>query len=95
MATVFFIDILNDFFATLVFKVYIYVRRLIPLFGDKALKQQIRLGWINLGDFEAIADGTIGGRAAALTENLCLAGKLNYVVDCQKVIFILKLLNQL
>ncbi len=89
MAAIFFIDILNHFFAAFVLKVDINVWRLITFFGDKPFKQQVRLGGVNFGYFETIADGAIGRRAAALTQNLGVAGKLHDVEYGQKIILVL------
>ncbi len=39
----------------------------------------------DLGDAEAVADGGVGGRAAALAEDLLLAGEAHDVVDGEEI----------
>ena len=68
------IDILNHLLAPLMLEIDVDIRRLLAFRRDEALEQEIDLGRIDIGDGEAVADGGIGGRAAALAEDaLCCA----------------------
>ena len=63
------VDILDHLLAPLVLEIDVDVGRLLALGRDEALEQQIDLGRIDLGDAEAVADGGVGRRAAALAED--------------------------
>ena len=88
-------DVLNDLFAPLVLKIHIDIRRLIALAGDKALEQQIAPIRVDLGNPQRKTHRRIGGRAAALTENLLLAGEGNDVLHGEKVAVVGLLRDQL
>ena len=70
LAAVFFVDVLDHLLAPLVLEIDVDVGRLVALGGDEALEQQVAAHRVDLGDAEAIADGGIGGRAAALAEDV-------------------------
>ena len=57
------------------------IGRLVARVGDEALEKQVRARGIDLGDAERIADGGIGGRAAALVEDALLARIAHDVLD--------------
>jgi hypothetical protein len=67
----FLIDILDHLLAPLMLEIHVDIRRLLARGADEALEQEIHVGGIDGGDAEAIADGGIGGRAAALAEDVC------------------------
>ena len=50
------VDVLNDFFTALVFKVDINIGRLAALAADEALKQQVAFSRVNGGDAQAITN---------------------------------------
>ena len=79
------IDVLDDFLAALMFEIDVDVGRLFALLRDEALEQQVDLIGIDGSDAEHIADGGIGGRTAALAENIAIPGKTNDVVDGEKI----------
>ena len=61
------------------------VGRLVALVGQEALEQDFDFLGIHRGDAEAIADGRVGGRAAALAEDAHLAGLRDDLVHGQEV----------
>ena len=75
LAAVFLVDVLDHLLAPLMLEIDVDVRRLVARGADEALEQQIDVGGIDGGDAEAIADGGIGGRAAALAEDVLRAGE--------------------
>ena len=76
-------------------EVHINIRWLIPLPRDESLEQQRDLLRGDLGDVQAVAHDGVGGRASALAEDIARFGKLDNVVDCQKVVFVRQLGNQI
>ena len=61
------------------------VGRLVALLGDEAGEQQLDLGRIDGGDAEAVADGAVRRRAAALAEDVLAAREGDDVVDGQEI----------
>ncbi len=80
IASVFGIDVLNDFFAPLVLKVHINVRWLIALTAHETLKQQVAVLGVDRRDAQAITDGRVGCRPPALAQDFLLACKTDDVV---------------
>ena len=76
------------------FKIHINVGRLTPLGRDEALEKNIDARGIDGRDAQAVAHGTIRGRAAALAEDLFLSGKAHDVVDGQEVARVIELLDE-
>ena len=72
------------------------IQDLAAIFGNEAGKEQIAFFRIHRGDAEAKADRAIGGRAAALAENLLLlaAGEGDDVVNGEEVARIIELADQ-
>ncbi len=85
---------LHDDLAPLVLEIDVDVGRLAPLLRDEALEQQIVALRIDRGDAEHVADGAVGGRAAALTENVLAAGEADDRVHGQEVWRIAQRLDQ-
>ncbi len=85
------IDILDHLLAPLMLEVDVDVGRLFALGRDEALEQKIDLGGIDIGDGEAIADGGVGGRAAALAENAEAARVVDDVVDGEEIARVVEL----
>jgi len=77
-----------------VLEIDIDVGRLVAFLGDEALEQKVNLAGVDLGDLETIADGGIGGRTAALAEDILRAGKADDVIDGQKIGGVVELLDQ-
>jgi hypothetical protein len=65
LAAIAVIKILDDLLAPLMLEIDVDVGRLPALLRQEALEQEIDFGGIDGGDAEAVADGGIGGRAAA------------------------------
>ncbi len=84
IATILFIQILQHFFATLMFKIDVDIGRFIPFPADKSFEQQIGLTRINASDPQAITNGRIGGRTTTLTQNLSLPSKPDHVPHGQE-----------
>src|SRR5581483_2587117 len=78
------VDLLNDLFAALVLEVDVDVRRLFALGRHEALEQRRAARRVDRGDAEAVADGAVGGAAAALAEDVALAGDLHDGEDAQE-----------
>ena len=85
---------LDDFLAPLVLEIDIDIGRLAALFGDEALEQQALAHGIDRGDAEHVADGGIGGRAAALAENALGAREADDGIHRQEVRRIFHALDQ-
>ena len=66
-------------------EIHVDIRRLLARGADEALEQEIHVGGIDGGDAEAIADGGIGGRAAALAEDLLRAGVAHQIMDGEEI----------
>ena len=79
------VDVLDHLLAPLVLEVDVDVGRLVALGRDEALEQEVDANRIDRGDPKAIADGGIGGRAAALAENSLRAREAHDVVHGEEV----------
>ena len=79
------VDPLQDDLAPLVLEIHIDVRRLAPFLGDEALEQQVVALGVDGGDAQDVADRRVGGRAAALAEDVLAAGEADDRVHRQEV----------
>ena len=79
------VDPLDHLLAPLVLEIDVDVGRLVAFVGQEALEQDFDFVGIHRGDAEAVADGGIGGRAAALAKNAHLAGLPDDLVHGQEV----------
>ena len=75
LAAVFLVEILQHFLAALVLEVDVDVGGFVPLAADEPLEQHVHPLRIDGGDAQAIADGRVGRRTAALAENAATAGE--------------------
>ena len=75
-------------------QVDIDVGPLAALFGEEALEKQVHAHRIDRGDFERVADGAVGGRSAALRQDVVLAAEAHDVPDDQEVAGQLELLDE-
>ena len=66
-------------------QIEIDVRPLAAFFGEKALEEQFHCDRIDRGDAERIADRAVGGRAAALHQDVVAAAELDDVPDDQEI----------
>jgi hypothetical protein len=85
---------LKDLFAPLVLEIDVDVGRLVALAADETLEEQVDAGRVDGGDAEAIADGRVRRRPAALAENPAGAGEADQIVDGQEVVFVLEFGNE-
>ena len=86
--------VLDHFLAPLVLEVDVDVRRLVALTGDEAFEQHPDPVRVDRGDSQRVADHRVGGRAAALTEDLPAAGKAHDVVHGEEVALVAELGDQ-
>ena len=75
------VDILDHLLAPLMLEIDVDIGRLVARVRDEALEKQVRAGGVDLGDAERVADGGIGGRAAALVQNAVVPGVAHDVFD--------------
>ena len=88
------VDVLDHLLAPLVLEIHVDIRRLIALPRNKALEQQRHLHRRHLGDEQAVTHHRVGGGAAALAENIALAGEAHDVVHGEKVVLVLEFADQ-
>src|SRR5690606_2939779 len=79
------VDLLDDLFAPLVLEVDVDVGGLGALGAHEALEQQIAARRIDRGDAERVADGAVGGAAAALAQDLAAPGDLDDLPGAQEI----------
>ena len=80
------IDVLNDLFALVAgWQIEIDVRPLAAVLAEESLEEQFHANWIDGGDFERVADGGVGRRAATLDKNAVLLAVADDVPDDEKV----------
>ena len=90
------VDVLDDALALVAAgQVDIDVGPFAALFGEEALEQQLHADRIDGGDAERVADGAVGGRAAALHEDVLLAAEADDVPDDEEVAGQLELLDEM
>lgn len=94
MTTVFFVDVLDDFFAAFVFEVDVDVGWLAAFFADKAFKEEIDAGGIDACDAQAVAHCGVGGGAATLAENALGTGEGDDVVDGEEVFGVVEFFDE-
>ena len=75
VAAVLLVDVLDHLLAALVLEIDVDVRRLVALLADEALEEHVDAVGIDGGDAEAVADGRVGRRAAALAEDVSRRGR--------------------
>ena len=94
LAAVLVIDVLDHLLAPLVLEIHVDVGRLVALLADEALDQQVHPRRVDLGHAECETHGGIGGRAAALAEDLLAARVAHDVVHGEEIRFVFQLLDQ-
>jgi hypothetical protein len=90
LAAVLLVDVLDDLLAAFVFEVDVDVGRLVALAADETLEEQVDPGGVDGGDAEAIADGGVGRRPAALAEDAAPAGEAREIPNGQEVGFVVE-----
>lgn len=88
------VDVLDDLLAPLVLEVHVDVGRLVAFAADEAFEQERRLGRVDLGDAQAIADRRVGRRTSALAQDCLLSGVAHDVVHRQEEGFVAQLFDQ-
>ena len=89
------VDILDGALALIAAgQVDIDIGPLAALFGEEALEQQVHADRVDRGDSERIADRAVGGRAAALHQDVVLAAEAHDVPDDQEIARQLELFDQ-
>ena len=95
-APVFFVDVLDDLLAPVAARqIEIDVGPLAALLRQKPLEQQIHADRIDRRDPEAVADGAVGRRSAALHEDVVLPAEIHDVPDDEEVAGELELLDEI
>ena len=90
------VDVLDDALAPIAARqIEIDVGPLAALFGQEALEQQLHADRIDGRDAEAVADGAVGRRAAALHEDVVLAAEVDDVPDDEEVAGEIELLDEI
>ena len=84
-AAVLFINVLDDLFPALVFKVHVDIGGLVPFGADEALEQKVDAVRVHRRYPQAIADRRICRRAPALAKDAALPGEADDVVDGEEV----------
>ena len=80
------VDVLDDALATVAARqVEVDVRPLAALLGEEALEEQLHPDGVDGGDAEAVADGAVRGRAAALHEDALAPAEVHEVPDDEEV----------
>ena len=70
------------------------IRWFAALARDEALEKEIRTCRVDFGDAEAVTHRRVGCRAASLAQDVALAGKIDEVVDGQKIGLVSKFTDQ-
>gem|GEM_PF-3496325 len=86
--------VLQHFLAAFVFEIDVDVRWLVALGGDEPFEQQLHLAGIDLGHPQHVAHRGIGGRAAALAQDLLAAREAHDVVHGQEIGLVLLGMDQ-
>ena len=73
VAAILAVDVLNHLLAPFMLEIDIDIGRLFALFRNEAIEQQLVLGGVDTGNFEAITHGRVGSRTAPLAQN----GRIN------------------
>ncbi|EKD59570.1 MAG: hypothetical protein ACD_54C01271G0001, partial [uncultured bacterium] len=85
VAAIFFIDMLNHFFATFVFEIDVNIGRLAAGLGYETFEHHLGDAGRHLGHPQRIADHRICRRAAALAQDPPAAGKADNIVHSQEI----------
>ena len=91
LAAVLLVEILQHLLAALVLEIDVDVRGLVPLAADEPLEEHVHPLGIDRRDAQAVADGRIGRRAAALAENAPPPGESHQVPDGEEIGLVVQL----
>src|SRR5262245_2922438 len=81
VATVVLVNVLDHLLAPLVLEIDVDVGRFAAIRGDETFEQEAALARVDVGDAQAVADRRVGGRAAALTQDVLAPRVTDDVVD--------------
>ena len=93
-AAVFFVNVLDDFLAPLMFEIDVDVRRLLTRGRDEAGEKKIVFRRVDGGDSEHVADRRIGRRAPPLTQDFLFPREIDDVVDGEEIGRVIELFDQ-
>ena len=80
------VDMLDDGFASFTGReIYVDIWPGLAVFGEEAFEEEIAADGITGGDFKAVANCRVGGRATSLAENALGPGKLDQFPDDEEV----------
>ncbi|MNX79314.1 hypothetical protein D3C86_1109410 [compost metagenome] len=85
MATVAFVDVLDDLLASFVFEIDVDVGRFVAVLGQEALEQQIGFHRVHRGDAQDVADRRVRRRAPSLAQDALVPRHAHDVEDGQEV----------
>ena len=88
VAAVFPVEVLDHLLAPFVLEIDVDIGRLLALFGNEAVEQQLVFGGIDIGDAEAIADRRIGRAAPPLAQDRridAVAGEIDDILDGEEI----------
>ncbi len=94
LAAVFFVDVLDHLFAAFVLEIDVDIGGFVPLLAQKSLEQQIDAVRVDRRHAQAIADGRIGRRPAALAQDVATAGELHQIPYGEEVGLVVQFLDQ-
>ena len=94
-APVLFVDVLDDFFTTIVLDVEIDVRGFGALDAQEAFEQQVHAHGIDRRDAQTKTHRAVGGATTALTQNVLLTAVLDDLVHRQEVASVVELADDL
>ncbi len=93
---IFLVDVLNHLLAAIAARqIEVDIGPLAALLGQETLEQQIHPHRIDRGDPQAVADGAVGRRPAALHEDVVLPAEIDDVPDDEEVAGELELLDEI
>ncbi|KWV86540.1 hypothetical protein PFLmoz3_03973 [Pseudomonas fluorescens] len=87
--------VLQHLFAALVLKVHVDVRRLVALFGQEALEQQVGQARVDFGDAQGKTHRRVSRRTTALAQDRTAAGETHDVMHRKEIAFVTQLADQL
>ena len=87
VAAIFRVNILDHLLAPLMLEINVDIGRLLALFRDEAVEQELMLGRINAGDLKAVTHRRIGRRAASLAQDgwIDAAGEIDDILDGEEI----------
>ena len=88
MTPIFFIDMLDNFFAPTVLKIDVYIRRLLAFGREKPLKEKLCVIGADLGYAKTIANCRVSGRTTPLTIDIFTVCETDNLMHRQEKMFV-------